>query len=67
MTLTDYLQKHRLSQAQFAERLGVSQGMVWQWLAGRSRVTAERAVQIETATRKAVRARDLRPDLFGKR
>lgn len=59
-----YIKKHGLSQQEFASQLGVSQGMVWQWLNGRSRITAERAKQIEQATGGYIKRRDLRPDVF---
>lgn len=66
MDLAAYLEKHGISQEQFARTIGVSQGLVWQWLDGRTRITAERAVQIEKKTAGKVRRKDLRPDVFGK-
>jgi len=62
MTLAEYLQK--TTQAAFAESLGVSQGLVSQWLTGDTRVTAERAKQIETVTNGQITRTDLRPDIF---
>jgi DNA-binding transcriptional regulator YdaS (Cro superfamily) len=64
MDIKAYLEKHELSQEQFAKQLGVSQGLVWQWLDGRTRITAERAVEIEEKTAGEVTRRDLRPDLY---
>lgn len=64
MELSAYLQKNELTQEEFAKQLGVSQGLVWQWLRGRTRVTAERAKHIEKMTRGAITRHDLRPDLF---
>lgn len=72
MKLSAYLAKERLSQAEFARRVGsgVSQGMVWQWLkwlddpASGTRVTAERAGEIEAATNGEVTRHELRPDLY---
>jgi DNA-binding transcriptional regulator YdaS (Cro superfamily) len=49
-----------------AARLGVSTEAVRQWLAGVSKVSADRAVQIETATECVVKREELRPDLFCK-
>jgi DNA-binding transcriptional regulator YdaS (Cro superfamily) len=63
MTLAEYLDKKE-SQVALAKRLGVSQGLVWQWRTGRTRITAERAVQIETATEGAISRAELRPDLW---
>jgi DNA-binding transcriptional regulator YdaS (Cro superfamily) len=62
-----YLKKHRLSQQDFADKIGVSQGLVWQWIDGRTRITAERAKQIEAATSGELTREQLRPDIFGKR
>lgn len=59
-----YMRRHKLSQRQFADRLGISRGMVWQWLNGYSSVTAERAKQIEDVTGGAVKRSDIRPDVF---
>lgn len=66
MTLQTYLKKHRLSQDAFAKSLNpsVSKGLVWQWLNGRTRITADMAVRIERATRQEVRRQDLLPDLY---
>lgn len=66
MNLQTYLEKHGLSQEQFAKQIGVTQGAVWQWLNGETRITAERAVEIERATKSEVSRHDLRPDLFPK-
>lgn len=65
MDLNTYLTTNGLSQGAFAKRLGVTQGAVWQWISGESRITAERAVQIETETGGEVSRAELRPDLFG--
>jgi DNA-binding transcriptional regulator YdaS (Cro superfamily) len=65
MNLDRYLSTQSLSQQEFADRLGVTQGMVWQWVRGRQRITAERALQIEKATAGLVSKHDLRPDVFG--
>lgn len=64
MDLRTYLDRTR--QADFAEKLGVTQSLISQWLQGHVRITAERAVQIEKATGGLVSRSELRPDLFAK-
>lgn len=64
MRISEYLERHNLSQLDFARRLGVSQGLVWQWMEGRTKVTAERALQIEKHTDGEVTRHELRPDLY---
>ena len=64
MNLPAYLEKHQLTQEQFAKKLGVSQGLVWQWLSGKQTITAERAVEIEKETDGEISKHDLRPDLW---
>ncbi len=53
-----------VTQASFAKELGVSQGLVWQWLNGRTKITPKRAKQIEQATQGAITRHDILPDLF---
>ena len=67
MDIRGYLEKHHLSQAQFAEKVGVSQGMVWQWLNERTPVSAKQAVNIEDKTAGEIRREHLRPDIFSTR
>jgi DNA-binding transcriptional regulator YdaS (Cro superfamily) len=64
MNLGDYIKHSKLSQADVAELMGVSQAMVSHWLTGRKAITPERAKQIEHATGGAVRRHELRPDIF---
>lgn len=64
MDLSAFVEKHG-GQTEVAKLLGVSQGLVWQWLCGRTRVTAERAIEIEKKTGDQVTRHDLRPDIFG--
>lgn len=47
------------TQAALARAVGVSQGLVWQWLAGRSKLMPHHAIRIETAT--GVRCEELCP------
>ena len=62
MNLSDYLQgtTHR----DLAARVEVHPSLVSQWVTGRVRVTAEKAIAIETATNGAVTRSELRPDLW---
>lgn len=46
-----------------AAALGVTPGLVSQWSSGRTRVSAERCIEIERITSGAVRCEDLRPDI----
>jgi DNA-binding transcriptional regulator YdaS (Cro superfamily) len=64
MQLSEYL-KTVESQTSLARRIGVSQGLVYQWVSGRTRITAERALQIESATEGKVSRHETRPDIFG--
>lgn len=64
MNLAAYLKKHELSQQQFADQIGVSQGAVSHWIVGRVQISIEKAREIEKKTKGAVRLEDLRPDIF---
>lgn len=64
MDIPQYLEKHSLSQAEFGKRVGVSQGMVWQWLKGKRPISPTSAIQIERATSGEIARADLRPDLW---
>lgn len=61
MDIATYLSDQKMSQAAFAGLIGVSQGLVYQWLTGRRPVAVERCLSIERATNGAVGRRDLRP------
>lgn len=63
MTLTDFLKK--TTQQALASQLGVTQGLVSQWVRGETQITAERALEIEAATGGQVTRQELRPDIFG--
>lgn len=63
MDLKTYLENN--TQTDLARQLGVSQGLIHQWVTGKTRITGERAKQIELATMKKITRRELRPDLFG--
>ena len=72
MKLAQYLEQEKLTQEEFGKRVGagVSQGLIWQWLewltdpARGTRITAERAIEIEAATGGQVTRHELRPDLY---
>jgi DNA-binding transcriptional regulator YdaS (Cro superfamily) len=52
-------------QLPLAKRIGVTQSMVWYWLErSKKGVPAEYAAAIERATDGAVKAHELRPDIF---
>ena len=61
--INEYLKKHNKTQSEFAVLLGISQGLVHQWVIGKTRITVERAIQIEEITDKALTRHDLRPDI----
>jgi DNA-binding transcriptional regulator YdaS (Cro superfamily) len=63
-TLHAFMKTNNLTQQAFAELVGTTQGSVSNWLIGRARISAETARQIERATEGAVKAADLRPDVF---
>jgi DNA-binding transcriptional regulator YdaS (Cro superfamily) len=63
MDLSAYLKRSESSQAAFAQRVGVTQSRVSQWLNGET-IPAERCVKIEQATGGKVTRQELRPDLF---
>jgi DNA-binding transcriptional regulator YdaS (Cro superfamily) len=64
MQLSEYLEREEITQTEFAGRVKVSQGMVWQWLNKRRPVAAEKVLAIETATGGEVSRHELRPDIY---
>lgn len=46
-----YMRKRKMSQAELANLLEVTEGAVWQWMTGRTKITAERATDIEKRTK----------------
>lgn len=64
MQLHTYLKKHQITQESFAKTLGVSKGLVWQWLNGRTRITGQWAVEIERVTDGEVKRQHLLPELY---
>lgn len=63
MQLAEYLRKTGRSQQMLATELGVSQGLISQYMGGQLAMSAERAMEIEKLTQGQVCARELRPDL----
>ena len=63
--IADYLASKGISQSEFARRVGVSPGLVWQWINNQTGITAEKAVAIERATDGELPRDRLRPDVFG--
>ncbi|CAG9177836.1 transcriptional regulator [Cupriavidus pampae] len=59
MKLAEYLESTKTSQAAFAKGLGVSQGLVYQWIAGKRPVSAEQCPLIERLTDGAVTCEEL--------
>lgn len=64
MQLQEFLALPGNTQQSLATSLGVTQSLVHQWVSGKTRITGERARDIEAATGGQVRRHDLRPDLF---
>lgn len=61
MKLADYLSESKTTQQEFAQALGVTQGLVGFWVRGKP-PPPQRAVQIERITGGKVGRRDLRDD-----
>jgi DNA-binding transcriptional regulator YdaS (Cro superfamily) len=65
MTLVDYFKPlPRGAKSAMAKELGVTKTWIALLIAGTRRPSAALAVQIEQYTRRAVKKRELRPDLF---
>lgn len=61
-TIVNFLAESRLTQSEFARRIGLSQSMLYQMIKGLRPVPEKICVRIERATAGAVTRRDLRPD-----
>ena len=71
MDISTYRKKHGLSQSEFAGLLVASgfnatQSLISQWELGTLRVSGEKCVQIEKATKGKIKRNALRPDLFNR-
>lgn len=64
MNLRAYLKASSTTQADFAARVGVTQGTIAHWLAHRVVVPAEKCGAIVAASEGCIGLADLRPDLW---
>lgn len=64
--INSYMRQHKLSQKEFATKMGVSQSAVSQWLTGRKSISIRTAEQIEKRSAGKIRVRALFPKLFAK-
>lgn len=64
MHLHEYLRDSGSTQSELAKQVGVTQGMVHQWLSGRRKISASRVLDISRATRGKVTPHELRPDIY---
>lgn len=64
MNLRTFIASGRMTQTELARAVGVSPGMVWQWINQYRRIAAEKVLAIEAATGGAVTRHDLRPDIY---
>jgi DNA-binding transcriptional regulator YdaS (Cro superfamily) len=62
--LRRYLERHGISQGEFARRIGKTQSTVSQWLNGGMYVSASAAKDIEEKTDGEVKRSDILPELF---
>jgi DNA-binding transcriptional regulator YdaS (Cro superfamily) len=60
MKLSDYLKT--TTQSAFAKEIGVSQGMVYQWINGLRPVSPDKCISIEKATNGSVTCEELLPE-----
>ena len=54
MNLSSYLERNQITQTQFAEQIGVTQGYISQLLSGRVKCSPDVALKIELITKKTV-------------
>ena len=64
MQLAAYLEKHNLSQAEFARKAGVSRALISHIVAGRRKPSPDTARALERASRNLVSKSELRPDIW---
>ena len=62
MDLKTYLSESGTTQSDFASQVGVSQGMVWQWLNDVRPIPVDRMPDIEKVTKVKVSRRELHPE-----
>jgi DNA-binding transcriptional regulator YdaS (Cro superfamily) len=64
MKLAKYLERQGVTQSEFARTLGVTPGLVWQWLNKHRPIAPQKALLIEEKTSGAVTRHELRPDVY---
>lgn len=65
MNIKTYLSENGVTQSEFADLLGVTQGAVHQWTKPGNKVSPKRAIQISRLTEGKLSKETLRPDIFG--
>ncbi|NWN92270.1 helix-turn-helix domain-containing protein [Marinobacter adhaerens] len=63
-TLRAYMARNRVTQRQLADHLKVTQGLIYQWLSGHRKVSAEKTLSVCEATDWQVTPHELRPDIY---
>ncbi|MDY6798533.1 MAG: YdaS family helix-turn-helix protein [Pseudomonadota bacterium] len=56
--------RNKVTQRQLADHLNVTQGLIYQWLSGHRKVSAEKALAVSEATDWQVTPHELRPDIY---
>lgn len=64
MKLDEYLAMPEITQKGFGDEVGVTQGMVHQWLRNIRRVSSEKVIPVARATNWQVTPHELRPDIY---
>ena len=64
MNIKEYLKLSGVTQAEFADELGVTQGFIGQLVRNERPIPATKVIAIEKATNGIVSRYDLRPDVF---
>jgi len=67
MKLAEYLDLPDKTQKGLADKIGASQGLVFQWLDGRTKITPDKAILVEVATERMVTCEELLPELSWER
>lgn len=62
--LATYLTKNRITQREFADRIGCSQSLISQWINGDVAMTGKWAIKIERETDREVKRQSLLPELY---
>lgn len=61
-----YMKRHGLTQTQFAERMGLSQGTVSLAISGRKPLGHKAAIRIAKKTKGEIPLEEIRPDIWGR-